>query len=69
MGPLANEALCLSTPKHNGKSGTDYGSTHMAVQYVLWMYPIDWIYFQFIYEKPDRGPYCVPCLNSITIFA
>jgi hypothetical protein len=22
MGPLANEALCLSTPKHNGKSGT-----------------------------------------------
>jgi hypothetical protein len=20
--PLANEALCLSTPKHNGKSGT-----------------------------------------------
>ena len=23
-GPLANEALRLSTPKHNGKSGTDY---------------------------------------------
>jgi 1-deoxy-D-xylulose 5-phosphate reductoisomerase len=23
-GPLTNEALCLSTPKHNGKSGTDY---------------------------------------------
>jgi hypothetical protein len=22
MGPLTNEALCLSTPKHNGKSGT-----------------------------------------------
>ena len=22
MGPLANGALCLSTPKHNGKSGT-----------------------------------------------
>ena len=21
--PLANEALCLSTPKHNGKTGTD----------------------------------------------
>ena len=21
--PLANEALCLSTPKHNGKSGTE----------------------------------------------
>ena len=21
--PLANGALCLSTPKHNGKSGTD----------------------------------------------
>jgi hypothetical protein len=21
MGPLANGALCLSTPKHNGKSG------------------------------------------------
>jgi hypothetical protein len=21
-GPLANEILCLSTPKHNGKSGT-----------------------------------------------
>ena len=21
-GPLANGALCLSTPKHNGKSGT-----------------------------------------------
>jgi hypothetical protein len=24
MGPLANGALCLSTPKHNGKSDTDY---------------------------------------------
>jgi len=23
MGPLANGALCLSTPKHNGKSGTE----------------------------------------------
>jgi hypothetical protein len=23
MGPLANGALYLSTPKHNGKSGTD----------------------------------------------
>ena len=23
-GPLANEALCLSTPKHNGKSGTAF---------------------------------------------
>jgi hypothetical protein len=22
MGPLANKALCLSTHKHNGKSGT-----------------------------------------------
>jgi hypothetical protein len=22
--PLANGALCLSTPKHNGKSGTEY---------------------------------------------
>jgi hypothetical protein len=22
MGPLTNGALCLSTPKHNGKSGT-----------------------------------------------
>ena len=22
--PLANGALCLSTPKHNGKSGTGY---------------------------------------------
>ena len=22
--PLINEALCLSTPKHNGKSGTDH---------------------------------------------
>ena len=22
MGPLANGAQCLSTPKHNGKSGT-----------------------------------------------
>jgi hypothetical protein len=25
MGPLTNGALCLSTPKHNGKSGTDDG--------------------------------------------
>jgi hypothetical protein len=24
MGPLANGALCLSTPKHNGKSGTGH---------------------------------------------
>ena len=23
MGPRANGALCVSTPKHNGKSGTD----------------------------------------------
>ena len=23
--PLANEALCLSTPKHNGQSGNDHG--------------------------------------------
>jgi hypothetical protein len=23
MGPLANGALCLNTPKHNGKSGTE----------------------------------------------
>jgi hypothetical protein len=23
MGPLTNGALCLSTPKHNGKSGPD----------------------------------------------
>jgi hypothetical protein len=26
--PLANEALCLSTPKHNGKSGT--GSVYVS---------------------------------------
>ena len=25
MGPLANGALCLNTPKHNGKSGTAHG--------------------------------------------
>jgi hypothetical protein len=25
MGPPPNGALCLSTPKHNGKSGTDDG--------------------------------------------
>ena len=25
--PLANEALCLSTPKHNDKSGTEHVST------------------------------------------
>jgi hypothetical protein len=24
MGTLANGALCLSTPKHNGKSGTGF---------------------------------------------
>ena len=24
MGPPTNGVLCLSTPKHNGKSGTDY---------------------------------------------
>ena len=23
MGPLANGALCLNTPKHKGKSGTE----------------------------------------------
>jgi hypothetical protein len=26
---LANEALCLSTPKHKGKSGTDYDSYNL----------------------------------------
>jgi len=30
MGPLANEALCLNTPKHNGKSGTAYHTTNMT---------------------------------------
>jgi hypothetical protein len=30
-GPLANEALCLSTPKHNGKSGTVDDSTSNQV--------------------------------------
>ena len=24
MSPLVNVALCLSTPKHNGKSGTEH---------------------------------------------
>ena len=24
MGPLVNGALCLSTPRHNGKSGTAF---------------------------------------------
>jgi hypothetical protein len=23
-GPLANGVMCLSTPKHKGKSGTEY---------------------------------------------
>jgi hypothetical protein len=30
MGPLANGALCLSTPKHNGKSGTDHHSAEIV---------------------------------------
>ena len=29
MGPLANGALCLSTPKHDGKSGTDHHSAEI----------------------------------------
>jgi len=29
-GPMANGALCLRTPKHNGKSGTDYNHSPMA---------------------------------------
>ena len=38
---LANGALCLSTPKHNGKSGTDYlNQTHAlkAIQYIFIIY-------------------------------
>jgi hypothetical protein len=27
MGPLTNGVLCLSTPQHNGKSGTDINDT------------------------------------------
>jgi outer membrane biogenesis lipoprotein LolB len=29
--PLGNEALCLSTPKHNGKSGTGYLSFFYSI--------------------------------------
>ena len=34
MGPQANGALCLSTPKQNGKSGTDK-SYYLNVSFVL----------------------------------
>jgi hypothetical protein len=34
MGPLASEALCLSTHKHNGKSGT-VGTTSSGISYQL----------------------------------
>jgi len=30
MGPLANGTLCLSTPKHNGKSGTGHTLSFMT---------------------------------------
>ena len=38
--PLANEALCLSTPKHNGKSGTEaetrqIGDTLLGIMYTI----------------------------------
>ena len=35
MGPLANGALCLSTPKHNGKSGTAYKTPVVLLIYTV----------------------------------
>jgi len=29
---MANGALCLSTPKHNGKSGTDHRSSYFKLK-------------------------------------
>ena len=37
MGPLANGALCFTTPKHNDKSGTDYMFVvHLFLTGLLW---------------------------------
>ena len=35
MGPLANGALCLSTPTHNGKSGTAYKTPVVLLIYTV----------------------------------
>ena len=35
MGPLANGAMCLSTPKHNGKSGTGTSTGELCILFVL----------------------------------
>ena len=41
--PLANEALCLSTPKHNGKSGTVSTRTHHCYYDLYLMHVLtDW---------------------------
>ena len=32
MDPLTNEALCLSTPKHNGKSITEFAHSKRIVK-------------------------------------
>ena len=54
--PLANEALCLSTPKHNGKSGTVDDSTSNQVDRIKlnwvvlfnnWLFHNELIYFSY----------------------
>jgi hypothetical protein len=35
MPPLANGALCLIKPKHNGKSGTEYDRNFNTMLYML----------------------------------
>ena len=41
MGPLANGALCLSTHRHNGKSGTDADTPFsLNVVYITYIPPV-----------------------------
>jgi hypothetical protein len=53
--PLANGALCLSTPKHNGKSGTVYTHTVTLVMDRKYCLVVFIVYKSFCILQKERG--------------
>ena len=45
MGPLSNGTLCLSTPKHNGKSGTGSSNISGVLTLMHWMLLVTGYYY------------------------
>jgi hypothetical protein len=62
MGPLANGALCLSTPKHNGKSGT----ADMAGLLDIFIFDIYSSYDPYM-GTPQRRRF-LGCIKLITLY-